>query len=99
MIGMQRSYVGIVTARGLEALFPESERAVRLLDRRIYGPRPFLGFCCWAVLRDEVAQQVRDYLKEGDRHSAYRVLELSATAFGPIMPSDHADRKRPKSIH
>ena len=95
---MNGSYIGVVTCRGLEALFPESEKVIRLLDRRIYGKRPYLGYCCWAVLAEDVAQHVQRYLELGDFQSAFHTLQVLATDYGPVMPSDRP-RPNPKPRH
>ena len=89
---MQHGYVGIVTRRGLEGLYPESEHVVRFLDRRVYGRQPYFGCCFWAVLGSDIAERIQWDIERADFWSAMSSLELNAIHYGPIMPSD--DRLR-----
>ena len=91
---MNGSYVGVVTCRGLEVLFPESEKVVRCLNCRVYDKRPYLGYCCWAIMDEEAAQHVQQYLDLGDFQSALHTLQVLATDYGPLMPSDRPKRNQ-----
>lgn len=84
---MAQCYVGMVTRRGLEGLFAETEDVVRFLDRRMYRQRPYRGVCLWAVLPDEAAEQVRMQLEFGEQREALRTLQCQSLHFGSILPS------------
>ena len=84
---MNRAYVGIVTRRGLEAIFPENDHVVRFLHRRVYRRRPFAGVCCWAVLSDEMTDQIEWHLEFGENLLALQTLLSEAVQYGSIPPS------------
>ena len=83
-----RSYVGIVTSHGLQALFPESDYALRGLVRVAYTARPMRGVCYWAAMQIPEATEIQGQLDEGDSNRAFQILQTSATSLGPILPSD-----------
>ena len=83
---MNRSYVGIVTLRGLEAIYPENEHVIRFLHRRVFRKRPYGGLC-WAVLSDEVLDCVERQLAVGEHRLAFWTLQAHADFGGSILPS------------
>ena len=84
---MNRSYVGIVTAQGLQAIYRESDHLVRFLHRRLYRQRPFDGFCYWAVMPDERVGQIESQIDQGDGQAALKSLQECADYLGAILPS------------
>ena len=88
---MNRSYVGVVTAQGLQAIYQESDHLLRFLNRRLYRKQPFLGLCCWAVMAEEFADQIERQTKVGDSQSALRAFQENAIHFGSILPSERED--------
>ena len=84
---MNRSYLGVVTRRGLEAFFQEEDHVIRFLHRRVYRRRPYDGFCCWAVMQDEIASQIEFQLEAGDHLLALRTLQSHAMHWGAILPN------------
>jgi hypothetical protein len=83
-----RSYVGIVTSRGLQSLFPESDYVLRGLTRLAYVGQPVHAVCYWAAMHVPEATEIQAQLDEGDSNRAFQVLQTSATFLGPILPSD-----------
>jgi len=84
---MNRSYVGIVTAQGLQAIYRESDHLVRFLHRRLYRQRPFDGLCYWAVMPDERVGQIESQIDQGDGQAALKSLQECADYLGAILPS------------
>ena len=79
------SYIGIVTHRGLRALYRENDHVVRFLSRRLArGKCP--GGLVWAVLDDDAAQFVEVLLALGEMHAALGSLEAHADYYGPVIP-------------
>src|SRR4051812_2659166 len=87
---MLKSYVGIATQHGLEAFLPEHEHVVRELALRAYSDPGRRALCCWAVVPETAALEVAWQMDQGDGHAALLTLDRSATALGPILPSDSA---------
>jgi hypothetical protein len=88
---MAKSYVGIVTPRGLESLVPETENAVALLMHRVYGKRSRNEACCWAVMPDAVARAVQDKLEWQRFKDALATMSAEAMYCGTILPSVYED--------
>ena len=84
---MAQCYVGIVTRRGLESLFAETEDVVRFLDRRLYRRRPYPGISFWAVMPDEAAELIATQLRMGEQREALRTLQVNSLHLGSILPS------------
>jgi hypothetical protein len=82
---MLKSYVGLASARGLEAFAPEHHLAVQALAARA---RKVRSVCYWAVLPDDDALAIDDRLAAGDARAALALLEATAREVGPILPSD-----------
>ena len=66
---MVRSYIGVVTRRGLEALHEEHEHVIQFLNRRVCRGRR-LGGLLWAVLDDDAAEFVKVQLAFGEMRAA-----------------------------
>ena len=88
---MVRCYVGTISRRGLESLFPETEHAVPFLVRRAYRRRPTEAVCYWAVLPDAAARDVQRQLQWHDHEEALATLCGQASYFGTIPPSASED--------
>jgi len=84
---MNRSYVGIVTASGLQAIYIESDHLLRFLDRRIYRKQPYEGLCCWAVMPEEAARQIEHQTRMGQNQHALAALQEHSIYCGSILPS------------
>ena len=84
-----QSYVGIVTADGLQAIYRENEHVLRFLDRQIYRKKPFPGLCYWAVIAKPVVEQIEIQIRLGDSLSALQVLQEHADFLGPILPESN----------
>lgn len=85
---MMQSYLGIITSRGLQSLFLESDCVLRFLARLAYGEQPTRGVCYWAAMQVPEAIEIQEQLEEGDNDRALQVLRASARFLGPILPSD-----------
>lgn len=83
---MARCYLGIITPRGLETLVPETEHATPFLLRRAYRRRPTLAVCCWAVLAEPAAVQVRQQLELQQFRDALVTLNDEAVYMGTLLP-------------
>ena len=84
---MGQSYVGVITAHGLQAIYRENNHVVRFLDRQLYRKKPFCGLCCWAVIPDQVVQQIEIQIRLGECQAALRSLQEHASFMGPILPA------------
>jgi hypothetical protein len=89
---MTRTYLGIVTRRGLETLVPETEHAEKFLLRRVGRESHREPICCWAALSDQAARNVQVELHCGRYRQALVLLNAEAYFLGTILPdSDDAD--------
>lgn len=84
---MLRSYVGVVSRRGLVTLEPESESLVKHLVGRAAHATRETAVCLWAVLASEPAALVAAQVESGDFGPALRTLNQEAFELGPIYPS------------
>ncbi len=89
---MLKSYIGIATRNGLHAFHPEREHVVRELVWSAYRDPGRCALCCWAVIPETAALEVARQMDEGDHYAALLTLDRSATALGPILPSNSAGR-------
>jgi hypothetical protein len=83
---MAKSYVGIISHRGLESFLPETRHAVPFLVRRAYRRQPAEAICYWAVMQDTVAGEVRQQLQCQRYEDAFLTLRMKAAHFGTILP-------------
>lgn len=88
---MNRSYLGIVTHRGLEAIFREEDHVIRFLHRRLYRRQSCDGICCWAVMNDDVVRHIQLLIREADCHAALRTLQTHALHWGVSLPDVSED--------
>ena len=83
---MTNSYLGIVTARGLETLVVETEHAAPFLLRRV-SRRPFgEAIALWAVLDDRTARDLTQQITSGRFEVALRELDARALHLGTLLP-------------
>ncbi len=82
---MLRSFVGIATQNGLEALLPEHTQALRLLQTRARRYPIRRQLCFWAVLPETVARQVQQHLEAGESVAALVTLDRNAMHLGPLV--------------
>ena len=85
---MVKSYVGTITRKGLESLFPENDHIVRFLVRRAYRIRPPSALCYWAVMPDSAAAHIARQLSCGDHGPALVTLHASAVGLGTMLPEE-----------
>ncbi len=78
---MNRSYVGVVTPRGLQAIYRESDDLVESLNRKRLDNSQGL---CWAVLPDEAVFQVTRELFAGENELAWKTLQTESVHCGSI---------------
>lgn len=84
---MVKCYVGTISRRGLESLFPETPHAVPFLVRKAYRRRPTEAVCYWAVLPDTAAREVKRQLQWCEYEEALATLRGQAACFGTIPPT------------
>lgn len=84
---MNRSYVGIITAQGLQALYSENDHLLRFVVRRIYRKRPYDGICCWAVIPEEAAELIERQTEQGESQLAFQALQEYSIHGGSILPA------------
>lgn len=87
---MVRSYLGVVTRKGLELLVPETEQAEAFVQQRIRG-HAGKAICCWAVLADPAERQVRLQLRLGRWREALVKLNQESRCLGTMMPGGDDD--------
>ncbi len=73
---MLRAYVGTACPDGLVCFLPDAEQWTRLIE----GQRASF----WAVLADDVAEQVRQDMEAGQRFRAMQVLDAMANEIHPL---------------
>lgn len=83
---MLQAYVGILSQRGVEAVWPEGPHSARFLARRIRRERSVA--CFWTVISDDAAADLQDALITGDSIAALEMLQSTAHDFGIMLPSD-----------
>lgn len=83
---MTNSYLGIITARGLETLVVETEHAALFLLRRV-ARRP-LGEAVvfWAVLDDRAARDLARQIGSRQFEESLRQLNARALHLGTLLP-------------
>ena len=88
---MVSCYVGIISRRGLESLWPETEHAVLFLLRRAYRRQPTEAVCYWAVMQDTAARHVQRQIHWQCHREALFTLRTVAADFGTILPASFED--------
>lgn len=82
---MINSYLGIATRNGLETLCPEFPETSRFLSARAARFRPQRAVLVWAVLSTEVADDILEELRFGEKQAALRLLQHEAREGGRLM--------------
>ena len=88
---MAKSYIGIISPRGLVLLVPETEETAAVVMRRTYGERSREQACCWAVMPDTVVDVVQEKLSRQRFHDALVTVSSEATCCGTILPPAYDD--------
>ncbi len=83
---MAHAYLGILSARGLELLVPETEHALAFLLRRAYRRRPHKLACCWAVMPEDAASGIHMLISAGLYEQAFLALNAESLEIGTIPP-------------
>jgi hypothetical protein len=88
---MDNSYLGIVTPRGLETLVLETEHAAMFLLRRTRRHSASKTTYCWAVLEEDAALAVYEWITAQQFAEALRLLNLQAKHLGTMLPETADD--------
>ena len=72
-------------------LVPKTEHATRFLLRRAYRRRRRPAICCWAVMPEEIAQQVNRAMKLRRFREAFAILNDHSFHLGTLYPDDDVD--------
>lgn len=81
---MLEAYVGIISHRGLEVLFRENPRTMRLLWNRSLRTRRRTA-CIWTVLPKHVGGKIHDAIRCGSPSTAMRYLCESSREMGRLV--------------
>ena len=81
---MVKAYIGIVNSNGLESFLSDDENAAFVITSgtKFKGVRRRVYY--WAAVHDDVARQILDYIRAGDRHQALLTLDTLATDIAPL---------------
>jgi hypothetical protein len=92
---MTNSYLGIITLRGLESLVVETAHAAPFSFRRAELHDDEDAVCCWAVLDDRAAKNVRRPIASHRFDEALQLPNLRAQHLGTVVsPDDDEDLVR-----
>jgi hypothetical protein len=81
---MVKAYVAIVNPHGLEAFFPDADCIASAVLPGPVNRRAGQRVMLWAAVTDDVAAQIREYIRLGDRHQALLHLDTLATQVAPF---------------
>ena len=81
---MVKAYIGIANSYGLESFLSDGESAAIVITSggEHGGVRQRAYY--WAAVSDDVAAQIREYLRNGDQHQALLTLDTLATEIAPL---------------
>ena len=82
--GMVKAYIGIANSYGLEAFLSDGESAAIVITSGAEHGRVRQRAYYWAAVSDDVAAQIHEYLRVGDRHQALLTLDTLATEIAPL---------------
>lgn len=85
---MLKSYVGIVSHRGLDAFFPENDHVLSFLIRRAYRSGQSDAVCFWAVMQEAIGFSIQHLLENGRPDDALLTLQYLATEIGTVCPQE-----------
>lgn len=83
---MIASYVGLITRRGLEVFFPETDHASRFMQRRLRRFRHVPACGVWFVLDGGIAEIVGELVASDEGGAAWAIVELQARDGGILLP-------------
>ena len=86
---MRRSYLGIISKRGLESLLPECERTRSMIASVVCRQRARAA-CCWVVMQDHDATRIMQFVGQGYTSAALTALQVQATDGGLLAPAELA---------
>jgi hypothetical protein len=81
---MVKAYIGIANSYGLESFLSERENAAYVVTSGAHDGRVCRRAYYWAAVSDEVAAQIREYLRVGDQHQALLTLATLAKDVAPL---------------
>lgn len=81
---MVKGYIGIADSHGLESFLSDDESAAFVGAFGTDAGRICRRAYYWAAVSDEVAAQIREYLRLGERHQALLTLDALATDIAPL---------------
>lgn len=82
---MLNSYLGIATRNGLETLCPEFPETSRFLSARAARLKRQRAVLVWAVLQTDIADDIMEALRFGEKQAALRLLQHTAREGGRLM--------------
>lgn len=88
---MLKSFVGVASASGLEALYPENDEVIRFLIRRAYRSIESRSICFWVVMDDSVAHAIELMQDQGQRREALLSVCCLSNDLGQILPPHPAE--------
>jgi hypothetical protein len=97
-IGVTNSYLGIITARGLETLVLETEHAAPFLFRRMARQPRGEAMGCWAVLDEKTARDLTRQVAARRFEEALRQLSIRALHLGTLLPPTQEDNLMKSAI-
>ena len=81
---MVKAYIGIANSYGLESFLSDGESAAIAITSGAERGRVRQRAYYWAAVSDDVAAQIHEYLRVGDRHQALLTLDTLATEIAPL---------------
>ena len=87
---MMQSYLGVITSRGLQSLFLESDYILRVLARLAYAEQPARAVCYWAAMQAPEATRIQEQLEHRQGFSAPFFPPMSVIFGYPEWPSEVA---------
>jgi hypothetical protein len=79
---MRNSFVGLVSAFGLESLLPECDTTRCWLQRAAHR---HAAACVWAVMEQSVACEIANLLADGEAMPAFQRMTYGAECLGPML--------------
>jgi hypothetical protein len=81
---MVKAYIGTASYFGLESFLSESENDALVMIGDVENVRIRRRVHYWAAVSDDVATQIQEYLRAGDRRQALLTLDALATDITPL---------------
>ncbi|MCA9257937.1 MAG: hypothetical protein KDA61_02000 [Planctomycetales bacterium] len=86
-----KTFLGIISPRGLEYLCEETEHASRFLSMRCYKSKAGDKLLCWAALQREDAEIIHQIVRGGGFAEALRRFHADAHYLGSLPPTQLED--------